>query len=130
MRKCEHGIYLATPEEVASGKANYCTFCTPAGNPDAKPVQFNRRGALQMTETGKLPRCPNCNNAILAISNGGKCVVCKEEFEINAPHKLRANNRQPGICPKCGSGVHKEVDRRTWECADCGDRFKAPKRLG
>lgn len=126
MRKCEHGVYWPEGEE----KALYCTLCNPAGNPNAKTVpEFNRRGALQMTETGKLPRCPKCHTAILAVSNGGKCVVCKTEYDVQAPHKLRANNRQPGLCPECGSGVHVEVDSKTWKCADCDTKFRAPRRV-
>jgi|SRR5579864_3115351 len=126
MRKCEHGVYWPDGDPVAL----YCTLCNPAGNPDAKKVlEFNRRGSLQMTETGKLPRCPACHTAILAISNGGRCVVCKIEYDVVAPHKLRANNKQPGICPECGSGVHTEESNRVWKCADCGTTFKAPKRL-
>lgn len=81
-----------------------------------------------MTETGQLPKCPNCQGtAILAVSNGGKCVVCHTEYDIIAPTNLRANNKQPGLC-ECGSGVHIELDRRTWQCADCGKKYKAPKR--
>lgn len=83
-----------------------------------------------MTETGQLPKCPNCQGtSILAVSNGGKCVICHSEFEIIAPTNLRANNKQPGVCPNCGSGVHYEVDRKTWKCADCDTKYKAPKRV-
>ncbi|VVB51623.1 Uncharacterised protein [uncultured archaeon] len=126
MRKCPHGVFWPDGQE----KALYCTFCNPSGNPDAKVIpEFNRRGALHLTETGRLPKCPTCHTALLAVSNGGRCVVCKTEHEIVAPHKLRANNKQPGLCPSCGSGVHIEIDGRTWKCADCATPFKASKEL-
>lgn len=123
MIKCEHGVY------DPHGDGAYCQLCNPNGNPerDAAP-QFNRRSSLNITETGRLPHCPKCNG-LLALSNGGKCSVCKEEYEIESPKNLRANNRQAGLCPDCASGVHYEIDSKTWGCADCGTQYKAPKRL-
>jgi hypothetical protein len=127
MRRCEHGVYWPEGHPVAF----YCDKCNPGGNPEVKEApKFNRRGSLALTETGRLPKCPKCNGAsILTVSLDGKCVICDTEFEINTPHKLRANNSQPGLCPSCGSGVHFEVDRRTWKCADCDTQYKAPKRI-
>ena len=128
MTKCVHGVY------DPHGDGAYCQFCNPAtndtqGNQRAIP-QFNRRGSLRLTETGRLPKCPSCHgNSILAVSNGGKCTICKAEYDLVSPHKLRANNMQPGLCPGCGSGVHFEVDRKTWRCADCDTQYRAPKRL-
>lgn len=126
MNKCVHGVY------DPHGDGAYCQSCNPAGNPDIQAAPtFNRRGSLALTTTGKLPKCPTCQgNSILTVSNGGKCTICKTEFDLTAPTNLRANNRQPGVCPECGSGVHFEVDRKTWKCADCDTQYKAPKRLG
>lgn len=130
MNKCKHGVY------DPHGDGAYCQFCNPATNevseiPKETPM-FNRRGSLNMTETGRLPKCPYCAaqgiTSILAVSNGGICAVCHNEFTILAPHNLRANNKQPGLCPQCGSGVHFEKDRKTWKCADCDAEYKAPKR--
>src|SRR5258707_1046360 len=107
MRKCEHGVYWPQGQDVAE----FCQFCNPATNdsptdaPKTAPIVFNRHGSLALTETGRLPKCPNCNGtSILAVSNGGKCIICHHEFEIKQPGKLRANNSQPGVCPECGSG--------------------------
>ena len=29
IEKCQHGIYLASPEEVKADRARYCGLCTP-----------------------------------------------------------------------------------------------------
>lgn len=128
MNKCLHGVYIPHGDE----KAFACQLCNPAGNAasaDGLPV-FNRRGSMALTVTGKLPKCPNCNEAsILALSRDGVCKNCGSRFEIVAPTNLRANNVQPGICPDCGSGIHFVKDRKTWECADCGTQYRSPKRV-
>lgn len=123
--KCEHGVYK--PHELAED----CGLCNPDGNPNrtsSDTPHFNRRSALTMSSTGKLPHCPDCNT-ILTVSNGGKCIVCHGEFVIEAPEKLRANNKVPGLCPECSSGVHYEKDAKTWVCCDCDFAYKAPKRM-
>lgn len=125
IRKCKHGIFWPLDQEIAL----YCQSCNPAGNPDRDndAPKFNRRGSLNMTETGKLPRCPNCEFAIITVSSGGQCPICKAEYTIEAPSHLRANNSQSGICLKCGSGVHYDRGRE-WECSECGELYKAPRR--
>lgn len=134
MRKCEHGVYWPEDQLVAE----YCQTCNPATNDLSKPdkkefPRFNRRGSLSMTETGKLPKCPVCAengiSSILTVSTGGICSVCHSEFVIQAPHNLRANNKQPGVCPECGSGVHFDEGGRKWRCADCSNVYRAPKRI-
>jgi ribosomal protein L37AE/L43A len=126
MRRCEHGVYWPEGHAIAF----CCEFCNPLGNPGQASPTFNRRGSLALTTTGKLPKCPNCQgNSILTVSNGGKCTICKTEFDLTAPTKLRANNRQPGVCPECGSGVHFQVSNKEWKCADCDTTYRAPKRL-
>lgn len=125
MNKCKHGVY------DPHGDGAYCQSCNPAtndavGNERAIP-QFGRRSA-QITETGKLPRCSNCQG-ILATSNGGKCSICHTEHDLIGPTKLRANNHQSGTCPGCASSIHFVVNAKTWKCADCGQDYKAPKRI-
>lgn len=125
IRKCGHGVYWPEGQKIAED----CTLCNPGGNPgrtSANTPHFNRRSALTMSSTGKLPHCPECQ-AVLTVSNGGKCFVCEGQFVIDAPEKLRANNKVPGICPECSSGVHFVKDAKTWSCADCGTAYKAPK---
>lgn len=128
MRRCEHGTYWPEAHAIAFA----CQFCNPLVNEPqevaADTPKFNRRGSMDMTETGKLPKCPNCKgDAILTVSKGGQCAICKFEFEIGVANHLRANNKQPGVCDECGSGVHFVRSGRRWECADCGHVYKAPK---
>lgn len=129
MRKCEHGVYW--PDDQATAES--CQLCNPpilASEGPAEVPIFNRRGSQAFTATGELPSCPNCGDetAILTISRQGSCIVCGQQYEIVAPVNLRANNRQPGICPGCGSGIHY-VNGNRWVCADCGEEYKAPKRI-
>lgn len=127
IKKCEHGVY------DPHGDGAYCQMCNPSTNIKAldatkSDLHFNRRSALSLTETGKLPKCSNCAT-ILTVSNNGTCHVCGTEHTIDAPEHLRANNAQPGICPSCGSGVHYTTKtKRKWQCADCGREYVAPKR--
>ncbi len=128
MLRCKHDVYI--PDE-GTELAWSCTLCYPAGHPEAQtaaPV-FNRRNSLNLTSTGKLPKCLDCDS-ILTVSSGGKCRHCGKEYELLAPEHLRANNSQPGSCPECGSGVHYiGKTKRTWVCADCCHAYNAPKRL-
>lgn len=130
MRKCNHGIFWPEDQPVAL----YCQFCNPKTNdapsiPGREIPKFNRRGSLSLTQTGRLPKCPNCKGtSLLTVSGGGVCSICKTEYEIIAPKNLRANIRQPGLC-ECGSGIHYERnDGKTWICADCGRSMKTPRR--
>lgn len=128
MHRCKHDIYNP---DVESELAWACTSCYPQGHPDADATMphFNRRSSLNLTETGKLPKCPGCGS-IIAISHGGVCKHCGVQYEIQAPEHLRANNIQAGICPDCGSGVHMEgKNKRIWICADCDKEYPAPKRV-
>lgn len=132
MRKCEHGVYWPAEQDLAES----CQFCNPMLNSGDAPrtvgdtPKFNRRNAMTITATGRLPKCPNCEgNSILTVSNGGECSICHTQYDLVVPTHLRANNKQPGICPACQSGVHFEVDRKTWRCSDCDTEYKAPKRL-
>lgn len=126
IRKCGHGVYWPEKQLIAED----CQLCNPNGNPDrgeATTPHFNRRSSLTMSSTGKLPNCPSCGT-ILTVSNGGKCLVCHGEYIIDAPEKLRANNRVPGVCPECGAGVHFELNSKEWQCAECDTVYKAPKQ--
>lgn len=132
MRRCTHGVYWPQDQPIAL----FCQSCNPLTNlPESiasavDTPKFNRRNALTITSTGKLPKCPVCQgNSILTVSNAGKCSICHTQFTIDAPQHLRANNHQPGICPNCQSGVHFEVDSKTWKCADCDTNYKAPRRI-
>lgn len=123
MNRCEHGVYLPPGETKSPG----CQSCYPHGRADEKVPKFNRRGALNITSTGKLPKCPNCQATVPASEN--KCVECGLEFQVEAAEGLRANNKQPGICPECSSGIHFETgNKKEWECADCGARYEAPRK--
>ncbi len=51
IQKCVHGLYLATPEEVKSGKAHYCQMCNPALN-DEKPRTDVRRAVERVPRYG------------------------------------------------------------------------------
>jgi uncharacterized protein (DUF983 family) len=128
MRRCRHDIYNP---DLDSELAWSCTLCYPCGHPDSKsslPL-FNRRNAMSLTETGRLPKCPQCES-ILAVSRGGVCLHCGIEYEIVAPSHLRANNSQPGVCSSCGSGVHfVGRSKKEWICVDCNHHYSAPKGI-
>lgn len=124
IKRCKHGVY------DPHGTGVYCGICNPLLHElVSQAPKFNRRGAMTLTETGKLPKCPDCGS-ILTVSGGGVCKHCGKEYEIQAPQNLRANNTQPGICPDCGSGVHYTTDKaRVWICADCGKDYDAPRTV-
>lgn len=125
INKCEHSVYIPPGEQVA----RYCQGCNPETNdkPSITEVapQFNRRGALAMTTTGKLPKCPQCGGIL--PSSTDRCAICGSEYDVVAPEKLRANQNQRGICPTCGSGIHYEIDSKLWKCAECYTEYRADK---
>lgn len=124
MRRCDHGVYLPEGETKAWG----CQSCYPQGHPETtKAPKFNRRSALDITSSGKLPKCPKCNVPI-SVALGG-CPDCGIAIENDGDQNLRANNKQQGICPSCSSGIHFETaSGKKWECADCGEIYDAPSR--
>lgn len=125
MNRCSHGVYLPEGETLAWG----CQSCYPNGHPEEDSQQpiFNHRGALKLTGTGKLPKCPTCNVPV-PVSDKGVCAICSTPFEINEATHLRANAKQPGICPGCGSGIHFETgNAKVWKCADCEQEYPAAR---
>ena len=124
MKRCQHGIYLPDGMELSPG----CQSCYPHGRPDeVKTPKFNRRSALELTSTGKLPKCPKCGIPV-SVALGG-CPECGIAFENDDEQKLRANNKQAGVCPECGSGTHFETtNKKEWECVDCGAVYPASAR--
>lgn len=69
--------------------------------------------------------CQLCNSIPLA-EDARKFVMHRGAFNTN--DRLRANKHEVYGCPACGSTIHVEVNRKTWECADCQTQFNAPKK--
>ena len=94
IQKCSHGIYLATPEEVKSGKAFYCQMCNPALN-DEKPKTDVMRAVEKKHYYGVADRkisnptkavCPECGCDIHYVLTNGKwvCADCKHSWRGKA----------------------------------------------
>jgi hypothetical protein len=41
---------------------------------------------------------------------------------------IRANKKAEGRCPTCSSIVHIVIDENTWECAEDGTCYRAPRK--
>jgi DNA-directed RNA polymerase subunit RPC12/RpoP len=72
--------------------------------------------------------CIACGN--LRTYFTANCRNCGAQFpdDQRGRGQTTANRRQSGECPKCGSTVHYETDKKSvWQCCDCDEKFKAPK---
>lgn len=128
--KCSHGIYWPSKDPIAFG----CQQCNPDGMGDgAIPVLPRSSGdPLESHVVSHADDyCTQCGN--VRTYSSPDCRVCGKMFPVV---ELRgqtsaSNNRQSGQCPKCNSAVHFETDKPSvWECSDCGEHYKAPKRKG
>ena len=128
MRRCQHGLYWPEGHPIAFS----CQACNPVittedAPPNSAPILMHR-SALRARENGPLPGC-ECGG--MPVRTTGRCMKCdKPVFEVApAGMRMRANRREPGECPECGSRVHYEgKDKRVWVCADCDAEFPAPSR--
>lgn len=42
--------------------------------------------------------------------------------------KMFANRKTEGRCPTCNSIAHVVINETWWQCADCGERYRARRR--
>lgn len=120
--KCEHGVYWPAKDEKAFG----CQMCNPDGIGDAPKVPAADRLVQRRVP---LEHC-DCGN--LLTHSTPNCLVCGKKIPEQEFRGLTlpSNNKQPGVCPECFSGVHYQTERKdTWCCADCGARYRAPKNV-
>lgn len=127
--KCEHGVYIPKADE-STGKAWHCQQCYPEGHPEEAqtPVMLPRSSSDSGGSSEK-KTCAKCGNLRTYFTNN--CRKCGAEFpeeDLRGRSDARANRRQQGACPGCGSTIHYDTKRKSfWECADCGEEFRAPK---
>ena len=129
--KCQHGVYIPEGEAVAL----YCAICNPDGVPDG-PIPILPRSAadlFNMNKTEGREYCPRCE-CLRTYSQDAShpvdtCRVCGFKYPPKASRNQSEANAHPtGSCPECGSLVHYEVNKKTWECADCGKKYPAVRR--
>jgi len=97
--RCTHGVY--DPD----GKGRFCQLCNPKHCKPPNNKEEARAARFSMPRSSNDP----------LNENGGK---------------LHANPHDPRACPKCGSNIHfsaRENGKGRWLCADCGEKFPAPK---
>lgn len=98
-----------------------------------------------MLSVESIPRCPH---GIYAPDHGRaeSCRLCFPDgyphrdcgpvvlpynsgIKLNGHNRMRANGKEAGMCPGCGSRIHTVQSRTQWCCADCGKVYEAPKGL-
>jgi hypothetical protein len=93
IEKCVHGLYLATPEEVKSGKANYCQMCNPALNDQRETdvvaaVQRKHQYGVADRKLSNPSKsvCPECGCDIHFVLTNGKwvCADCHHSWKGKA----------------------------------------------
>ena len=124
--KCSHSVYWPAADDTALG----CQSCNPDGMPSgATPVLPRSSGDTLGRENGERATCVACG--CLRTYFTANCRNCGVQFpddDARGHGQTTANRRQTGECPKCGSAVHYETDKISiWCCADCGEKYRAPK---
>src|ERR1700741_4975833 len=77
--KCEHGIYMARPSEVKTGKAWYCRFCRPATDRrEQKKLKWNKTVEANpvLTKAYGKGSCPKCGSSTHEVD--GKFWICSD----------------------------------------------------
>jgi hypothetical protein len=99
--KCQHGVYMATRDEVHEKKAYYCFLCRPTfclGDLSDITGVF-----LSKHKSGDLPPA-NKNPTKAGPTKGGRV-----------------------SCPRCGNGSHYIKDK-LWVCAECDNEWTPPRQ--
>lgn len=99
--KCEHGVYLESPEALRTKRARYCCWCRPEMyEPPAAPVEVKK---LKLPEThvgsDRLyankhhpDRCPRCRSQFKYELPDGRlqCADCEKIWGKKIQRKLAA----------------------------------------
>ena len=128
--RCEHGVYLPEGQTKAWG----CQGCYPEGHPEVDGQKLVLPRSVNFSADIDINRCPKCSGPLLSsfgTANVGRCVSCNEDFVIETRNpSARANTKQAGSCPECGSNIHYETsDKKFWTCADCANEYAAPRQV-
>jgi hypothetical protein len=122
--KCQHSVYWPASDEVNLG----CQQCNPNGLGAGEAPVLPRSSSDTLGRSDARENC-ECGNLRTYFTNN--CRHCGKSFpeaELRGQSNLTANRRQTGACPECCSTIHYETNKKgTWECSDCGTKFKAPK---
>lgn len=105
-RRCPHGVYIPAGEATAP----YCTYCTPGGPKNQRPVVLPKSSANPL----------NVNDRVRANKKvEGACPKCSSTVYVRADEKGSDTNR---ICADCG---HKYHARKTFKelAAEVGVSF-------
>jgi hypothetical protein len=91
IQKCQHGIYLASPEEVKADLARYCGLCTP--DMDERETARTWDPTVQANPALKkvydATACPKCGSETHSIQ--GRFWICSEcENQFRPPRGLRS----------------------------------------
>jgi len=88
--RCPHSIYLATPDEIRTGKAHFCSACNPMLGTQSDTREFifpthfadnrNDRRRANKTRGGA---CPNCSEMIHTVVSAKvwQCVECGTQYK-------------------------------------------------
>jgi len=128
VRRCQHGIYWPEGHAIAFS----CQSCNPIINeeptiaPASAPIMMER-SPLRDRVNGPVPVCADCG--VTSTRTSTECIGCGKKLPSASGLRQRANRREPGECPDCGSRVHFETkDKKQWECADCGTTYPASRQ--
>jgi ribosomal protein L37AE/L43A len=87
MSRCAHGVYIPAGEVTAP----YCTYCTPGGPTNQRPVVLPRSSGDPL----------NTNGGVRANKRGnGSCPQCGSTIYMRADER---GNDLKRICADCGS---------------------------
>src|SRR5712664_2214855 len=84
IEKCQHGLYLASQEEIKIDKARYCGFCTPALDSRLTQAEWDAHVAENSVQTRRshdATSCPKCGSESHYISQKfWQCAECGNEW--------------------------------------------------
>lgn len=93
IEKCQHGIYLASPEEVKADRARYCGLCTP--DLDTRETSRDWNPTVDLNPVLKKfyssTACSKCGSEIHSVE--GKLWVCSECGTQWKPPRFLKNSR-------------------------------------
>lgn len=132
--KCPHEVYWPAKDSVNLG----CQQCNPDGlGVGSTPVLPRSSGDTLGRREEPKTNCVKCGNIRTYCTPN--CRHCGTPFpEADLRGIVNPSNiKQAGTCPACGSAIHYDVldkagkvKKSEWQCADCDEKYPAPKRQG
>jgi hypothetical protein len=100
----------------------------------ATAVAFEQLFAPVFTKSTKCPHGVHIRDYCSVCTQGGPqntrpgIVLPRSSADPLTGRAIRANVNSENQCPACHSHVHIELSEKMHECADCGEKYPAPKR--